>query len=603
MAAQTDSDAAYLALEASLNPLLVRAQTLLDEITAFESLFHSAKIDVDIRVFKREVCGEERTLECLAVTLRTGRGESVEEPINTPKIQTKPSERKTKGSLCVANRVDSSNLSWYETLWATAKRQSGVAGILRSIHTFASREAASRPESEERHRLEHTDRNDRQLRENLVVDIIADGGLEWIKVSTITPKRLLYEIAREGWNGYDSDSEVGSDAASDEQSKGSHDGSNFALVRLAQDMRIAARAVRVRYQHPKIRFILPNIEEGVAEEVDAMLAGIRATGSIVDCSGTAYTNQAGGNMSPTSHGAGDLRMMLPLIHSCGPRLTSTLNIDCTILLSLISDISHILKEDLVPAPAGRYCNEVLKQLEADARSPLLPNELYPKLGNRELVCTTEAARRMREIVETMGTHSERKRANIFFGEGPTPNWSSGQDLLSALRECSAHAVPNSLKLPINVVDYDVDAVLSGSISPKHLPVPIARNVINNKLHLSNVNKSMFLYGWDAGIVTVTGNRAATTQIERAINEALNESENGTGFNGHGCLAEACKSPPLNEQPAIDAEQSEVRKSDIRLGPDFLYSTPRSLIGKDKGKEGDTDRLNASTRACEKRCAK
>ena len=619
MAVRQEDDAGFLALEASLQSLLVRAQALLDGITTFESLLCSTKNEVDIRVFKRGVGAEKRTLERLGVSLRSRRGEPGEGASEISRSTVNGYRRKVTGPSCVANRIESSNLSWYEALWAIARRQHGVTAILRRMYCSSQRGDGLKPRFESNNSLECRDGCEQPRKQNVMVDIIAQDGLEWIKVSTITQRRLLFEMAKEGWNGYDSESDLGSYAGSEGQSKGGHDSGGLRLVRLAHEMKIAARGVRVRYQHPKIRFILPNIKEGAIDEVDAVIADIRTTGAAVNCSGSGYINNADVDMSNLSIGDDDLRTMLPSTISSAPRLTSTLNIDCTILLSLISDISHVLKEDLLLAPAGRYCKDVLRQIEVDARSPLLSNELYPMMIDRELVCTTEAVRRMREIVETMGTHSEKMRAGIFFGEAlsSTPDSdASGKDALlmakprspaeniadqlrSLLRAYSAHTVPASLKLPIKVVDYDIDAVLTGSIPAKHMPVPIARNVINKKLRLSVVNKSMFSYGWDAGIVTLTGNRAATSQIERAINEALGEAENESDRNGERSGADAGAFSTQSGQLTGDAEQSASGRSDIRFGPDFCYSTPRSLIGKDKGKEGGIDHLNASRRAWEK----
>jgi hypothetical protein len=32
-----------------------------------------------------------------------------------------------------------------------------------------------------------------------VVDVVADGGLSWIKVSLVTNTRLLFDLAKQGW--------------------------------------------------------------------------------------------------------------------------------------------------------------------------------------------------------------------------------------------------------------------------------------------------------------------------------------------------------------------------------------------------------------------
>jgi hypothetical protein len=587
MASLPEGEAEGSALEASLQSLLARAQALLDEIAIFESFLQTQQSEVDIWSFKRDLKGEKDSLE------KSGRLISLETTVE-----------------CVANRIDSSNISWYEALWAVAKRQRGVTALRRKI--FRSSLHGDGLKLRPVPQKSSTSRKMNQLsgKQNVLVDIVANDGLEWIKVSTITQRRLLFELAKEGWNAQDSSSESDWDPANDGCSKSSIDLGDLKLVKVANNLKQAATGVRVRYQHPKIRFIMTNIAEGVIDEVDAVIAGIRAMGATVNCyGGSDYGAEEafGINRLPREQDAGGrplqvaatspFHQMLPL--ASGPRLTSTLNIDCTILLSLISDISHVLKEDLQLAPAGRYCADVLRQIEVDAISPLLLNDLYPVLIGRDLVCTAEAARRMREIVETMGTHAEKTRADIIFGEGIMAGRSPEQ-LKSDLNGYTAHAVPKSLRLPLKVVDFDVDAVLTDSTLAKHLPVPIANNVVNTKLRLSVVNKSMFLYGWDAGIVTLTGNRVATSQIERAINAALDEAEmqSTTPGNSDGISREeATRTEFVTNRPG------ELRriglKDDTILGPEFCFSTPRSLIGKDKGKEGGIGHLNASRRAWEK----
>jgi hypothetical protein len=574
-------------LEASLQSLLARAQALLDEIAIFESFLHTHQREVDTWSFKRDLKGEKDSLE------KSGHLISLETTIE-----------------CVANRIDSSNVSWYEALWAVAKRQRGITALRRRMFRYSLHGDGLK----QRHVVQKssTPRKMDQItsKQNVLVDIVANDGLEWIKVSTITQRRLLFDLAKEGWNARDSSSESEGDPPTDGCSKSSIDFGDLKLAKLANDMKQAARGVRVRYQHPKIKFILTNIAEGVIDEVDAVVASIRATGATVNCyGGSDYISEEALDITrlPLEQGAGDrpaqidtmtlFYQMLPL--GSGPRLTSTLNIDCTILLSLISDISHVLKENLQLAPAGRYCADVLRQIEVDAISPLLSNDLYPVLVGRDLVCTAEAARRMREIVETMGTHSEKMRTVIMFGEDILAGRSSEQ-LKSDLDGYTAHAIPKSLRLPIKVVDFDADAVLTDSTLAKHLPIPIANNVVNTKLRLSVVNKSMFLYGWDAGIVTLTGNRVATNQIERAINEALNEAEmqSVTPGNSDGTSQEKATGTELVMNRTRELRRIGL-KGDTILGPEFYFSTPRSLIGKDKGKEGGIDHLNASRRAWEK----
>lgn len=81
------------------------------------------------------------------------------------------------------------------------------------------------------------------------------------------------------------------------------------------------------------------------------------------------------------------------------------------------DISHLHSKNIPPSLSGGYHVAIIRQIEAEETSPLLKSELFPLLVGRELQCTSHAARRMREIVQTMGTATEKARADILLGGG------------------------------------------------------------------------------------------------------------------------------------------------------------------------------------------
>ena len=381
-----------------------------------------------------------------------------------------------------------------------------------------------------------------------LVDIVAEDGEEWIKVSTITETRLLFEKAKAGWEaaGSDSDSEEeeGDDmtngcrgrahnAPSNNDSDSDIDDDRVELLKMAEDLQRAAKKVRIRYKHPRIRFVLPKIIEGHNPAIDAILADIRATGAAVQCASShpplsSYMN--GTTHAPDYVPNGDpltsifSRLVIdPLIH-----LTSTLNIDCTILLALISDLSH---SSLSPSPT--FHRAIRRQIDLEASERLLPSSLYPAMNGRDLVCTSIAARRMREIVVQIGTPSEKIRAELLLGEGDAGNGKPGEGLRAGFKSASEYDVPDDWKLPIKVVDgaYDLD----------HLPA-VARKV---EAELTEINRSVFLYGWASGWTTVSSNRTVAKAIESIV-EADGEEE--------------------DEGPRL-----------------WLCPTARSLVGKEKGR--------------------
>lgn len=154
-------------------------------------------------------------------------------------------------------------------------------------------------------------------------DIVAQGGLEWIKVSSITENRILWDLTKAGW-GADSSSEESDD------SEGGGDLDREGLLKQIEALVKAAKASRVRYQHPKIRLVLPKIKaQPDAKEVANVLGQIRNMG---------VTIQTAEDMPPQYPAVADV--LDRLISSPYEAFSEKLNIDCTILLSFVSDLSR-----------------------------------------------------------------------------------------------------------------------------------------------------------------------------------------------------------------------------------------------------------------------
>ena len=319
-----------------------------------------------------------------------------------------------------------------------------------------------------------------------LVDIVSRDGLEWTKVSTISEKRLLFDLAKLGWqnDGFSDDDE---DDAEDHQNMSiDSDEDEVPLVKSAKDLAKAAAANRTMGGHPRIVFILPRIESGSITEIDNLLDKIRATGAVIQCAD---------DLEP----APPLESVLPkLLVDRSRNLSETLNIDCTILLAIISDISHseVPMQDWFP-------RAVRAQIKAEAEDRLLSTQLYPTMDSHPMVCTTEAAVQMKEIVATIGTDTEKARAQILLGEDGEK---SRDELLKEWRQLSEYQVPEGWQLPIKVVKREAEGA--------RLP-PVAEAVA---AQLSPINKSVFLYGWATGFTTLSSNRTVAKQIEHIIAE-------------------------------------------------------------------------------------
>ena len=187
--------------------------------------------------------------------------------------------------------------------------------------------------------------------------------------------------------------------------------------------------------------------------------------------------------------------------------SETLNIDCTILLALVSDFSHakVAKEPW-------FHTALQRQVEIEDSENLLPELLYPAFGSHKMACTEEAAYRMCEIVDTIGTPSEKARTAVIMGDDTTK---SQQQLVAELQEWSTYPVPSDWQLPITVVHQNANDC-QNNLPPQAKPVG---------KRLTSINQSVFLFGWATGQTTITSNRTVVKQIENDLEKSddLNDS--------------------------------------------------------------------------------
>ena len=507
-----------------LNALLRRADTILNEFKAYQHYLQQVQKsrEVEARIFRRGVESEFKSLNTLMKNIAS----SQKNQDTIPEDGVQQARR--------LHTLRSSNLPFYEAIWDTAKLSRGIRALGKRVY-WSDHDIAN----------SHTKQIGKTTSKSVAVDLVSDDGLLWTKVSIVTEKRLLFDMAKEGWEDYGGDSDISDEESNEQKPDGDGRTSKLELVRLAEALHVASRSVRVRYRHPTIRFVLPRLTEGTQADIDAMIADIRATGAIVKCGPQPLTSDGLASSPPFNH-------MRPSSHL--PILTPSLNIDCTILLALISDISHCSRDKLPPSPtskSGAYHTAIIQQIESEEKSPLLPSEIYPTLAERRLVCTDLAAQRMREIVITMGTSTERARADVILGDGQYSANDAG-GLRRALRELSTHELSDGVQLPIEEVSYKLIMSSSGSnCSSGALPMDFAEK-LTISLHLSPINSSVFMYGWQHNIVTITSNRVVANQIEKALNEIL------------------------------DTEERDVKAVDDFEGPKlWVCDSARSLVGKDK----------------------
>lgn len=333
-------------------------------------------------------------------------------------------------------------------------------------------------------------RGSRDKKYSAEVDIVLDEGLRWVKVSTISAKKLLYEIAKNGWND-DSDDEDEEDAiawmAADD------DENQDGLLSKARSLMKAAKATRVRHQCPHITMALPRVKRDEVKEIDRLLKVIESLGITVK---TMEDLEAAPQF--------DHALMVQMAVDPFAGLTDTLNVDCTMLLAFASDLSHQSSADV----EDWHIAAIRKQIDQERRDHLLPNSLWPICSSRRLVCTRESAKRMDEIVHLIGTPNEKQRAR-FLMDIYEPM--TAEERIAGFQSLSDYEVPKNWALPIITVDV--------SLSEVEMNIPASPEIVSRlKDELLPINQSIFFYGWASQMTTISSNGAVAKRIQSTINE-------------------------------------------------------------------------------------
>lgn len=447
--------------QAIIEDLISRAKTLLSELEILRNRLRDLRAEggVELAHFRGVVSSEFGMLE---------------------RLSAKPS---TKASAHIAR---SSNLPFLETVWRNAKKSKDLVALQKRIFFHRDGTHAASVHFTSVSVKNGQGKRTKGSKENcVIIDSITDGGRIWTKVSLVTNTRIIFDLAKQGWDsgGSDDEGEFVDFSANDND-----DESDIPLLKTAKELMKAAVNVRVYTRQPIVHLILPRVKLGETKEVDAIIAQCRATGVVIF---------AGEDAVPEPFLEKALETMVP---DPMKHFSEILNIDCTILLALVSDFSHarVTKEPW-------FHRALQRQVEIEDNENLLPSLLYPAMGSHEMVCTEEAAKRMREIVSTIGTPSEKARTALLMGDDGSK---TRQQLLDEMQQWSAYAVPEHWALPIRLVEKNEDDCMS------NLPA----QALATAEEMTSINHSVFLHGWASGRTTITSNRIVVKQIEKKLEE-------------------------------------------------------------------------------------
>lgn len=380
-----------------------------------------------------------------------------------------------------SHTVRSSNLPYFEALWGTAKRSSEIIMLRYAVSSATYPRQIMAPGT----RIVRTQGESRPSKHcNLVVDIVADGGQSWWKVSSMTNRRLIFDMAREavfcGDDSEDEDGEVDADGLLQSSD------ADIPLIKLAKNLASAAKGYRIRTKCPTPYLVLPRMIEGEDPKVDIILNTCRKIGVHIIC---------GNELPPAPELSADvLARMSP---NPKARFSETLNLDTSVLIGLASDFSHT---NVPKHPWFKQSH--LDHADLESKQPAL-SLFYPILGAHSLVCTSEAEEVLRHIVNTIATDDEKARIEcLVWGD---PQWSR-EERLQKLQSLSIHNVPPGLQLPVKVVNFN-----------DKTDAPLLPSVVKEKMEIiPNPGRSVLMYGWATEQTTITCNSVAVKQLERSL---------------------------------------------------------------------------------------
>lgn len=338
-------------------------------------------------------------------------------------------------------------------------------------------------------------RMNRTLKEQAKVEVdVVEGGNEWLDIRWLQADRLARQMTDCGWSWGD----YGPGDVVDAE-----EWADTPLAKQVKRLVAAAKMNRREYRIPRLRIVFPNLSRGENEDVDVFLDQICRIDPLVEVIVEDSSSQFMKSPPPPLQEA-----IQNLIGNELDGLTDTLNMDHTILVDLISDITHL---QLQPQPWQAQTTRL--QIEEERQQGgVMVRALYPILRGRTLVCTQEAAEHFHQVLSTVGTATERERGRLLvpFGDVDTRGMST-EEIRKRFAQLSVHKLPDDLQLPIKILDETwTMATVDQAVADGRLP-QVARDVAKCGAFKSS-KLSIYMYGWATSNITITSNKEVRGQI-------------------------------------------------------------------------------------------
>ena len=400
-----------------------------------------------------------------------------------------------------------------EQRWAILKRCRNLGRVSAMFHAWAEDEIRRRVSDNS---LEGTEfafllkENKgvryRTLMQKMQITVhVVDWGYEWIHIRGSTLSQLTREMTDSGWDwGEHRRGGVVDDEEWDET----------PLAKVAKRLCDAAKLNRKEYVIPRVRLVLPRVNREDDGDVAVYLEQLERIDPSVKLSIDDLSSEF---LKAEPPDAGTAIRNLVGEYDPLANLTPTLNLDNTVLIDLISDITH---QKLEPQDWHASSTRAMIIEENDVEGGCMARRLYSVLSGRTLVCTNEAAIHFHNVLKTVGTASERERGRLLIPWTPEDQAMESGERRARFQRLSIYPVPEDFQLPVTVlvdgVEWNKPGAISDAVAAGSLPAvaqALADGVENRWLY----NKlSVYMQGWASGDVTVTSEKDRIKVIRRVI---------------------------------------------------------------------------------------
>ena len=409
-------------------------------------------------------------------------------------------ERLKKLNVKMENVTTELNFAYLK--WNCIKRSQNVTAFNRTFMGMSRQERKkqiSQLNLENPDKAKHISRIYRE-RARAAVDVV-DWGREWLYSRLLRQDRLARSMTDCGWSW--GDYELGDKVDPFEWE-------DVLLVKQVQRLVLAARANRCDYQIPRIRVVLPKVSRS-NKDIAVFLEQVCNMDELVEI----IIEDGDGLFMATPEPSLE-KALENLTGNELDNITTTLNLDQTILIDLISDITHLRLE-----PNSTQSKSTREHIEHERRDEgAMVKELYPILEGRELLCTKEAANHFHEILGTVGTESEKARGRLLVPISAELNGeTSSETLKGSAREqfntMTKHPLPVKVQFPIIILSTEwsgttiSDAVQAGTL-------PTAAVPISQVSHFTDSKRSIYMFGWASGHTTLTSNKEIRGQFRTMV---------------------------------------------------------------------------------------